>query len=169
MTAGLPDLDTTQRVLEALADTGVTAVELGFPYSDSIADGPVIQSSFTRVLDRGIRVKDILDMVKRFRQRRELPLLAMLSYSIVHRIGLRPFLGMAADSGIDGLILPDLSLEEAPQVAATIAEAGLRLPCWCRPPRRRIARSTWPSCPPDSSTTCRSRASLESGTSCRRN
>lgn len=133
VTAGLPDLDTTQRVLEALADTGVTAVELGFPYSDSIADGPVIQSSFTRVLETNIRVKDILDMVKRFRQYRQLPLLAMLSYSIVHRIGLQPFLRMAADSGIDGLILPDLSLEEAPQVAAKIAEAGLRLPMLVSP------------------------------------
>lgn len=133
VTAGLPDLNTTQGVLEALADTGVTAVELGFPYSDSIADGPTIQSSFTRVLDKGIRVKDILDMVKRFRQRRELPLLAMLSYSIVHRIGLQPFLKMAATSGIDGLILPDLSLEEAPQAAARIAAAGLRLPMLVSP------------------------------------
>ncbi|HOW70142.1 MAG TPA: tryptophan synthase subunit alpha [Phycisphaerae bacterium] len=133
VTAGLPDLHTTERVLEALADTGVTAVELGFPYSDSIADGPIIQSSFTRVLDTGIRVKDILEMVKQFRRRRELPLLAMLSYSIVYRIGLQRFLRMAADGGIDGLIVPDLSLEEAPQVAARIAEAGLRLPMLVSP------------------------------------
>lgn len=133
VTAGLPDLGTTQRILETLADLGVTAVELGFPYSDPIADGPIIQESFTRVLDRGIRVKDILAMVARFRQKSQLPLLAMLSYSIVHRIGLAEFVGQARDAGIDGLILPDLSLEEAPSAAKVIADAGLCLPMLVSP------------------------------------
>jgi len=139
VTAGLPDLDATQRILETLANLGVTAVELGFPYSDPIADGPTIQESFTRVLDRGIRVRDILAMVARFRQKSQLPLLAMLSYSIVHRIGLETFVHQAAQAGIDGLILPDLSLEEAPQTARVVADAGLRLPMLVSPvsPRQR--------------------------------
>jgi tryptophan synthase alpha chain len=139
VTAGLPDLDTTQRILESLADLGVTAVELGFPYSDPIADGPIIQESFTRVLERGIRVRDVLAMVARFRQESQLPLLAMLSYSIVHRIGLDTFVRQAAQAGIDGLILPDLSLEEAPQAARVVADAGLCLPMLISPvsPRQR--------------------------------
>lgn len=140
VTAGLPDLDGTQRILEALAGLGVTAVELGFPYSDSIADGPTIQTSFTRVLAGGIRVRDILGMVERFRRRSQLPLLAMLSYSIVYRIGTVDFIRMARDAGIDGLILPDLSLEEAPQVAGMLEKAGLRLPMLVSPvspPERR--------------------------------
>lgn len=139
ITAGLPDLDTTQRILESLDNLGVTAVELGFPYSDPIADGPTIQESFTRVLDRGIRVRDILNMVARFRQKSQLPLLAMLSFSIVHRIGLESFVRQAGQAGIDGLILPDLSLEEAPQAAKIIAEAGLCLPMLVSPvsPRHR--------------------------------
>ena len=133
VTAGLPGLATTERILHALAETGVTAVEIGFPYSDPIADGPTIQSSFTRALDAGIRVSEILDMVTRFRRTCELPLLGMLSYSIVHRIGLETFVERARDAGLDGLILPDLSLEEAPQAARTIAEAGLRLPMLVSP------------------------------------
>ena len=133
VTAGLPDLQTTERILYGLADAGVTAVELGFPYSDPIADGPTIQSSFTRVLESGIHVKDILAMVKRFRQRCELPLLGMLSYSIVHRIGLEAFLRQSKEAGIDGLILPDLPIEEVPSVAKQVAETGLCLPMLVSP------------------------------------
>ncbi len=140
VTAGLPDLATTRRILEALAEAGATAVELGFPYSDPIADGPTIQSSFTRVLERGIRVCEILDMVAGFRKGCELPLLAMLSYSIVYRRGTARFIREAREAGIDGLILPDLSLEEGPQVAQSCAEAGLCLPMLVSPastPERR--------------------------------
>lgn len=140
ITAGLPDLDTTQRILESLTSLGVTAVEIGFPYSDPIADGPTIQESFTRVLQRGIRVRDILAMVARFRQKSQLPLLAMLSYSIVHRIGLDTFVCQAAQAGIDGLILPDLSLEEAPQTAKVVADAGLCLPMLVSPVSPRWRR-----------------------------
>lgn len=133
VTAGLPDLATTERILYALADLGVTAVELGFPYSDPIADGPTIQASYTSALESGIRVSDILAMVARFRKRSELPLLAMLSYSIVYRIGLDRFVQSAAAAGIDGLILPDLSLEEAPQTAERVAKAGLCMPMLVSP------------------------------------
>lgn len=133
VTAGLPDLDTTERILLALADAGVTAVELGIPYSDPIADGPTIQTSFTRVLERGIKVREILEMVKRLRTRCELPLLAMVSYSIVYRTGLEAFVERCKQAGIDGLILPDLSLEEAPQAAETVTKAGLCLPMLTSP------------------------------------
>lgn len=142
VTAGLPDLPTTERVLEALSDLEVTAVELGIPFSDPIADGPVIQSSFTRALERGSRVADILAMVASFRQRHDLPLLAMLSYSIVHRIGTERFIAMAAEAGIDGLIVPDLSLEEAPQIAEQVRQAELCMPMLVSPvssPKRRAA------------------------------
>ncbi|NLX13837.1 MAG: tryptophan synthase subunit alpha [Phycisphaerales bacterium] len=140
LTAGLGGLETTERILQGLAEVGVTAVELGFPYSDPIADGPTIQSSFTRVLEKGIHVREILDMVARFRRNNQLPLLAMLSYSIVYRLGVDCFLQQAVDAGIDGLIIPDLSLEEAPQVARQVSEAGLVLPMLVSPastPERR--------------------------------
>ncbi|HSW45139.1 MAG TPA: tryptophan synthase subunit alpha [Phycisphaerae bacterium] len=139
VTAGLPDLATTERILGSLDSLGVTAVELGFPYSDSIADGPTIQSSFTRVLEKGIHVRDILGMVASFRRKHELPLLAMLSYSIVFRIGLNRFIEEARSAGIDGFILPDVSFEEAPQIAGKLNEAGLCLPMLVSPasPSRR--------------------------------
>ena len=140
VTAGLPDLATTERILESLSDLGVTAVELGIPYSDSIADGPTIQSSFTRVLEKGIHVDDILTMVERFRRKHDLPLLAMMSYSIVYRIGLSKFIARAKSVGIDGFILPDVSFEEAPDIARQINEAGLCLPMLvspASPPERR--------------------------------
>jgi tryptophan synthase alpha chain len=142
VTAGLPDLATTERILAALEQAGAAAVELGIPFSDPVADGPVIQASFTRALDRGIRVKDILAMVARFRRSHELPILAMLSYSIVYRMGVERFIGMAAEAGIDGLIVPDLSLEEAPQTAALVQKAGLCMPMLVSPlssPDRRAA------------------------------
>lgn len=133
VTAGLPDLPTTSRIMKAAADAGATAVELGIPFSDPIADGPVIQSSFTRVLDKGIRVRDILAMVAEFRRGCDLPILAMLSYSIVYRIGVEKFARLAAEAGIDGLIIPDLSLEEAPQTAEIVARAGLCMPMLVSP------------------------------------
>jgi tryptophan synthase alpha chain len=127
LTAGLPDLETTQQLLLALDHAGVTAVELGFPYSDPVADGPTIQSSFTRVLEQGIQVNQVMEMVREFRRQSELPLLAMLSYSIVYRKGVGNFIQQAADAGFDGLILPDLSLEEAPEVARIASQDGLCL------------------------------------------
>jgi tryptophan synthase alpha chain len=127
VTAGLPDIETTEQILLTLADVGVTAVELGFPYSDPIADGPTIQNSFTRVLDRGYRVAEVFKMVARFRRQSQMPLIGMLSFSIVHRIGLTQFVDHACEAGIDGLILPDLSLEEAPETARILSEAGMKL------------------------------------------
>ncbi len=144
MTAGLPTLEATPAILDALAAAGVTAVEIGFPYSDPIADGPTIQASYTRALERGVRVREIFAAIAAFRQRSQLPLLAMLSYSIVYRVGLDAFLRQAKEAGIDGLILPDLSLEEAPEVARAVRGAGLRMPMLVSPVtsaerRRRIA------------------------------
>ncbi len=142
VTAGLPDLGTTKQILLALAEAGVTAVELGFPYSDSIADGPTIQTSFTRVLDTRIRVRDILEMVAEVRRKSELPILGMLSYSIVYRIGPDAFARQAAEAGLDGLILPDVSLEEAPQVVDVLGDQGLVLPMLVSPvsPEERRAK-----------------------------
>lgn len=145
MTAGLPDLSTTLEVLTSLAELRVTAVELGFPYSDPIADGKTIQASFTRALEHKIKVADILDMVRTFRKQHDLPLLGMLSYSIVHRVGVSKFVQQSRDAGLDGLILPDLSLEEAESTAKVIGDAGLVMPMLVSPishadRRARIAK-----------------------------
>jgi tryptophan synthase alpha chain len=126
ITAGYPNPETTAAILQDLDRPGVTAVELGIPFSDSIADGPVIQTSFTRALDRGLKIDRILEMVAAIRSHISLPVLAMVSFTIVHRRGTADFLQSLAQAGFDGLIVPDLALEEAPQLAEETRKSGLR-------------------------------------------
>ncbi len=127
LTAGYPDLDTTASLLESFAAAGASVIELGVPYSDPIADGPVIQESFSRALAGGLEVQDVFETVGRVRSRVDAALLSMVSFSIVYRIGVDHYIAQAAEAGFDGLIIPDLSLEEAPDVAERTAAAGLRL------------------------------------------
>jgi tryptophan synthase alpha chain len=126
-TAGYPTLEVTAELLRRAERCGVTAVELGFPYSDSIADGPTIASSFQQALRSGLRVADIFATVRAVREEASLPLSAMVSYAIVDRVGLQAFVGQAVEAGFDALIVPDLSLEEAPAVADTVRGSGLDL------------------------------------------
>lgn len=127
ITAGYPDMVATAGLLRAFDRQGVTAVELGIPYSDSIADGPVIQTSFTRVLDKGFRLDDVFAMMGSVRGDISIPVLAMVSFSIVYRVGVDRFIERAKQAGFDGLIIPDLSLEEAPDVSKAAMDAALRL------------------------------------------
>ena len=127
ITAGYPDLDTTARLLEALDGLGVAGVELGFPYSDPVADGPVIQTSFSRALAGGLTLESIFKTVRAVRSTVRMPLLAMVSFSIVYRVGVERFIERAAEAGFDGLIVPDLSLEEADGTARAVERAGLRM------------------------------------------
>jgi tryptophan synthase alpha chain len=125
LAAGDPDLQTTEELLMRLADAPIRGVELGFPFSDPVADGPVIQAAFNRALEAGIRVAQIFEMVARIRKRFPHPLLAMVSASIVYRVD--EFVSRAAKAGFDGLIVPDLSLEEAPSLAESVRACGMHL------------------------------------------
>lgn len=127
LAAGYPSLPTTADILRAFAKLPIRGVELGFPFSDPIADGPVIQQAFCETLADGIRVKDIFRMVREVRQDVDYAMLAMVSASIVYRIGVGRFVSEAAAAGFDGLIVPDVSLEEAPELAECVEGAGLRL------------------------------------------
>jgi tryptophan synthase alpha chain len=120
VTAGDPDVDSTVKLIEELARRNASAIEIGFPYSDPIADGPVIQASYTRALERGIRLSDVFDIARQASKRlkQTTPLVGMVSYSIVHRRGPEAFLDQAKDSGFSGLIVPDLPAEEAKSLAA---------------------------------------------------
>lgn len=114
-------------MLPAMQSAGASIVELGIPFSDPIADGPVIQASMTHALDHGVRLRDIFSMVRSVRDRLEIGLVAMVSYSIVHRIGLESFVQEAKAAGIDGFIFPDLSLEESEFVRPIIQDAEMTL------------------------------------------
>jgi tryptophan synthase alpha chain len=125
ITAGYPSVAATEAILPALQNAGASICELGIPFSDPIADGPVIQASMTQALRNRVRPQDIFDMVRRVRSSLSIGLVAMVSYSIVYRIGVVPFVDMAAAAGIDGFIFPDLPLEEAPVVRDAVKGAGL--------------------------------------------
>jgi tryptophan synthase alpha chain len=113
VTAGDPDLRFTADVLLELARRGCSLCELGFPYSDPIADGPVIQASYARALKKGVRVAQIMELVSSISPELTTPLVSMLSYAIIHRCGLEKYVADAKAAGIAGAIVPDLLAEDS--------------------------------------------------------
>src|SRR5436190_4329901 len=107
ITAGDPDLDTTGQLLHEAARRGAALIEVGFPYSDPIADGSVIQASYTRALAKGLTVDAIFGAVRALNEI-QVPLVAMVSYSLVHHRGPERFVADAKSAGFSGAILPDL-------------------------------------------------------------
>lgn len=139
-TAGDPTLDDTRRLIVASRACGADLIELGFPFSDPVADGPVIQASYTRVLDRGQSTKDVYGMVRALRAECDMPVVAMISYSLVFRQGHERFLDDALAAGIDGATIPDLPIEEVGNLADLAREREFRLICFATPlttPERR--------------------------------
>jgi tryptophan synthase alpha chain len=127
VTAGDPDLAATALLIAELINKGAHLVEIGIPYSDPIADGPVIAASYHRALERGIKVSHIFQTLRTLRAEgsarfNATPIVAMASYAIIHRLGVERFLNDAVTSGLDGLIVPDLPVEEA----GTVRELSLR-------------------------------------------
>ena len=118
VTGGYPDAATTIEILRGIDPTRCACVELGLPFSDPIADGPVIQTSFSRALEGGFRIDGLFDELAGQRDEIAVPLIAMVSYSIVYRREPRAFVARAANAGIDGLIVPDIPLEEVDELAA---------------------------------------------------
>ncbi len=143
LTAGYPDAAATSGLLLAAQRGGAGCIELGIPFSDPVADGPVIQGSFTQALAKGITVDSALECVAQARRKGlTVPVLAMPSFSIIFKRGTEAFAKRCAENGIDGIILPDVPLEEAPAVTAAIRAAGLRcalLVAPSTPPQRRAA------------------------------
>lgn len=123
--AGYPDLASTAAALPALEAGGASLIEIGFPFSDPIADGPVVQEAFTAALARKLKVADVFDTVRAARASVSVPLLGMLSYSIVFRYGVARFVAEAKSAGFDGLILPDLPPPEAQAVCEQVRAGGL--------------------------------------------
>ncbi|MEC9008995.1 MAG: tryptophan synthase subunit alpha [Planctomycetota bacterium] len=127
VTAGDPDLDTTLAVIEDLSRRGVDLIEVGFPYSDPIADGPVIQASYQRALESGLTVDEIFLRFGELDRESTPPLVAMVSYAIVFRRDPTEFVAQAAAAGFSGMIVPDLPGDEASELATVVADGGLDL------------------------------------------
>ena len=127
VTAGDPDLPTTAQALAALGRAGADLVELGIPFSDPIADGPTIQASFTRALAKELKFADTADAIKEVRSAFTKPIVFMVTYTIVHRIGPGKFASEAARAGADGLIVPDLPVEESAELTQRAHAENLHL------------------------------------------
>ena len=107
-TAGYPALDSTVPVMKALQDNGADMIELGMPYSDPLADGPVIQASSTKALANGMTITKLFDQLRGFRHKVYVPVILMGYMNPVLQYGFEKFCKDAADMPVDGLILPDL-------------------------------------------------------------
>jgi tryptophan synthase alpha chain len=117
ITAGDPDLSFTADVLRVLIGKGAHLCELGIPYSDPIADGPVIQASYTRALARHLRLGQIFETLGQVTPELPAPIVTMVSYAIVYRHGIERYVADAKAAGAAGLIVPDLPADEAEQLA----------------------------------------------------
>ena len=117
ITAGYPSLDATASSVAALERAGASIVELGIPFSDPIADGPVIAASMHDALEAGVTPPKVFDLVKRLRSGTRMGLIAMVSDSIITKMGPERFVHAVADAGFDGLIVPDIDLEAAKPLA----------------------------------------------------
>jgi tryptophan synthase alpha chain len=152
VTAGDPDLATTAMLINELVSRGSHVLEVGIPYSDPIADGPVIAASYHRALQRGVKVSHIFQTLRTLRAEgsarfNDTPMVSMVSYAIIHRIGAERYLNDAATAGLDGLIVPDLPVEESQALMEKATLRNLKLiqlitPTTPRPRAVEIARST---------------------------
>ena len=131
ITAGDPDLNGTTALIKELTRSGASLIEIGFPYSDPIADGPTIQASYTRALSSHITLDAIF---RHFREHhgnesndRQIPLVAMVSYALVLRRGLEQFVADAQAAGFSGAIVPDLPLEESQPLSTLARERDFKL------------------------------------------
>jgi tryptophan synthase alpha chain len=142
ITAGDPDLEFTAAMLAELAARGSHLCEVGIPYSDPIADGPVIQESYTRALARKVKLSGIFEMLGRTAPRLSAPVVTMVSYAIVLRRGLAQYVTEAQKAGAAGAIVPDLPAEESDELAKICRAADFALVQLVTPttPRDRAVR-----------------------------
>jgi len=125
ITAGDPSLAMTERIVAALQRSGVDIIELGIPFSDPLADGPVIQAASERALEKGATLAKVFALVTRLRKKTEIPLVFMTYYNPVLRYGLSEFVKSCKRTGVDGVILPDLPCEEAGELIKLGRKAGI--------------------------------------------
>ncbi len=133
ITAGDPDLQTTKALILEFEKRGADIIELGIPFSDPIADGPIIQASYYRALLGGVKVARILDMVSELRNQSEIPIVAMVSYSTVYKGGSRIFVEKAFNAGLDGLTIPDLPVEEDDDLFEVAKKNDFKIVCFIAP------------------------------------
>ena len=140
MMGGFPDLEASRAIGEAYADGGADLVELGVPFSDPLADGPVIHAAATQALEAGATVPAVIELARSLSER--LPVILMCYANVVLARGVERFVDELENAGVSGLIIPDLPFEEAPAALAACDAAGLALVPLVAPttPEERLAR-----------------------------
>lgn len=112
MTAGDPHLEATEQFIYALEEAGSTIIELGIPFSDPVADGPVIQRANLRAMASEFKLEAVFEMVERVRERTQIPLVFLMYANTIHHYGIAAFFKRCEEAGVDGIIIPDVPLEE---------------------------------------------------------
>jgi tryptophan synthase alpha chain len=125
VTAGDPNADATRKIAKTLEDAGADMIELGLPFSDPIADGPTIQAASERALKSGMNPDVYFSVIKKIRGEVKVPLICLTYFNPVLKRGVGRFMKDCADSGIDGVIIPDLPVEEAKEVLEKADENGV--------------------------------------------
>lgn len=127
VTCGDPNLETTKKIIAELADAGAAIIELGIPFSDPTAEGPVIQAANMRALEAGTTTDKVFEMVTEVRKTIDTPLVFMTYANVVFHYGIEEFCARAAEAGMDGLILPDVPFEEKEEFAGACRSHGMDL------------------------------------------
>ncbi|MCD8155007.1 MAG: tryptophan synthase subunit alpha [Clostridiales bacterium] len=127
ITCGDPALEVTEQLVYALEEAGADLIELGIPFSDPTAEGPVIQAANVRALSGGVTTDKIFDLVKRIREKTSIPMVFMTYANVVFSYGTERFVKTAAEIGMDGLILPDVPVEEKGEFDTVCRQYGLDL------------------------------------------
>ena len=127
ITAGDPDLETTAEALRVLDRNGADIIELGVPYSDPLADGPVIQAAATRALEKGVSLKQVLKIVESVSPELQAPIILFTYYNPILNLGIEPFMKQISQVGVRGLVVPDLPVDESAELLETAASFGVEV------------------------------------------
>lgn len=125
LTAGDPDIDTSFDVVEHMIKNGIDLLEIGIPFSDPLAEGPTIEKASYRALASNTTTDDVFLLVKRLRDRHNVPIILMLYVNLIYKYGINSFMKKCSEAGVDGLIIPDLPFEEVDEVKNLAHDANL--------------------------------------------
>ena len=140
ITGGDPSIETTEKLIPEMVNAGADLIEIGIPFSDPVAEGPVIQAASQRALANGTTTDKLLEMVARLRRNVQIPILFMTYLNPIYVYGKERFLSACRDSGINGLIVPDMPFEEKGELSEECAQFGIALVSMAAPTsRERVA------------------------------
>lgn len=122
MTAGLPDMEKTVDIIKTQAESGIDVIELGVPFSDPIADGPVIQDASYRSIEKGTNLSKVFEAVSKVREDCEVPIIFMMYFNTILHYGVEAFVKKCREAGVDGLIIPDMPYEEQYEIKQYLEE-----------------------------------------------